>query len=223
LQPSTLIRASGLATIVGGIAFALFPLLHPEHNAAGYSSWIWVPAHMLPNVGAILVLFGLVGLLARQLDRGGLFGVVSFVVAFLGTASFVMGAMIEAFMIPFMGLQFPDLVDGPPPPGIGEAFMVISVLFAVGHLLLGIVTYRAAVLPRGVGLLMAIGGTALLVFERIGELVPSLESLWGLGPVLLGCGLAWLGYNLWTATPAARRSVRIVHGTPRTTLAASTR
>jgi hypothetical protein len=30
-----------------------------------------VPAHMLPNVRAILVLFGLVGLLARQLERAG--------------------------------------------------------------------------------------------------------------------------------------------------------
>ncbi|MFN8636243.1 MAG: hypothetical protein U0893_20535 [Chloroflexota bacterium] len=84
-----------------------------------------MPAHLAPNVGAILVLFGLVGLLARQLDRAGLLGAIGFVAAFVGTASFVMGTMIEAFIIPFMGQMFPGVEDGPPPPGIGEAFLTI--------------------------------------------------------------------------------------------------
>ena len=81
MTPSALVRASGLATIVGGLLFVLFPLLHPDHTAAGYTSWIWVPAHMAPNVGAILVLFGLVGLLTRQLEKAGLFGVIAFTFA----------------------------------------------------------------------------------------------------------------------------------------------
>jgi hypothetical protein len=114
---SALIRASGVPTIVGGVFFALFPFLHPNHDAAGYTSAAWVPVHMMPNVGAILVLFGLMGLLARQLERAGWLGVIGFVVGVAGTASFVMGAMIEAFMIPFMGLQAPDIVDGPPRQG----------------------------------------------------------------------------------------------------------
>ena len=201
MTPSALIRASGLATIVGGILFALFPVLHPDHSAAGYTSWVWVPVHMMPNVGAILVLFGLVGLLARQLERAGLFGVVAFVVAFIGTASFVMGAMIEAFMIPFMGLQTPEIVDGPPPPGVGEAFLIIGILFALGHVLLGIATYRAGVVPRSVGTLMVLGGIALLVLERIGGIMLQLDFLWVVGPVMLGAGLAWLGYALWSGTP----------------------
>ena len=87
MTPSALIRASGLSAIVGGLGFVLFPLLHPNHDAAGYTSWIWVPAHMAPNVGAILVLFGLVGLLVRQLERAGWLGLVGFVVAFFGVAA----------------------------------------------------------------------------------------------------------------------------------------
>jgi len=201
LTPSALIRASGLATIVGGVLFALFPLLHPEHDAAGYTSWIWVPAHMAPNVGAILVLFGLVGLLARQLERAGLFGVIAFVMAFIGTASFVMGAMIEAFIIPFMGLQTPEMVDGPPPPGVGEAFLIITTLFAVGYLLLGIATYRAAVLPRNVGALLIVGTLADMVLPKLGGIDPSLDPLWIVGFVLFGAAVAWLGYALWTSTP----------------------
>lgn len=201
LSPSALIRASGLATIVGGTLFALFPLLHPEHDAAGYTSAMWVPAHMLPNVGAILILFGLVGLLARQLERAGLFGVIAFVVAFIGTASFVMGAMIEAFIIPFMGLQTPEMMDGPPPPGVGEAFMVITLLFGVGYVLLGLATYRARVLPRNVGGLLVVGALANLVLPKLGAFAPSLDALWVVGFVLFGAAIAWLGYSLWSGTP----------------------
>ena len=208
MTPSALIRASGLATIVGGALFALFPLLHPDHTAAGYTSWVWVPVHMMPNIGAILVLFGLVGLLARQLERAGLFGVIAFVVAFVGTASFVMGAMIEAFIIPFMGLQTPEIVDGSPPPGVGEAFLIIGILFALGHVLLGIATYRAGVVPRSVGTLMVVGGLSLLILERIGGIMLELDFLWVVGPVLLGAGLAWLGYSLWSGTPEPTRARR---------------
>jgi hypothetical protein len=201
VTPSALIRASGLAAIVGGIGFVLFPLLHPNHDAAGYTSAIWVPAHMTPNVGAILILFGLTGLLARQLQRAGLFGVIGYVAAFVGTASFVMGAMIEAYIIPFMGLQNPALEEGPPPPGIGEAFLTIAILMTVGYILLGIATYRAGVLPRSVGLLLVIGAVVMQVTNHLGSISPALDALWGIGPVLQGASLVWLGYALWTMTP----------------------
>lgn len=201
MTPSALIRASGLATIVGGILFALFPLLHPDHTAAGYTSWLWVPAHMSPNIGAILVLFGLVGLLVRQLERAGLFGVIAFVVAFIGTASFVMGAMIEAFIIPFMGLQTPDMVEGPPPPGVGEAFMIITTLFSAGYLVLAIATYRARVLPRNVGVLLIVGTLANMVLPKLGAIDLSLDPLWVVGFVLFGAAIAFLGYALWSGTP----------------------
>jgi hypothetical protein len=199
LTPFALIRASGIATIVGGVFFALFPLLHPDHTEAGFTSWAWVPVHMMPNIGAILVLFGLVGLLVRQLERAGWFGLIGFLVAFIGTASFVMGAMIEAFMIPFMGLQNPAFEEGPPPPGIGEAFMIISTLLAVGYIILGLATYRARVLPASVGILLTIGAVAMLGIEKIAMLLGAGDSLWVLGPVLLGAGLAALGWSLWSS------------------------
>jgi hypothetical protein len=216
LTPSALIRASGISAILGGIGFVLFPLLHPNHDAAGYTSWIWVPAHMLPNVGAILVLFGLVGLLARQLERAGRLGVAGFVVAFFGTAAFVMGAMIEAYIIPYMGLQNPTFEEGPPPAGIGEAFLTISLIFAIGYVILGVATYRASVLPKSVGVLLVLGALAWLGFERIGAILLGDDSLWVVGPVLMGAGFSWLGYTLWTMTPSAQavraRSPRIIRG-----------
>jgi hypothetical protein len=211
LSPFALIRASGIATIVGGVFFALFPLLHPDHTEAGFTSWAWVPIHLMPNIGAILVLFGLVGLLARQLERAGWLGLIGFLVAFIGTASFVMGTMIEAFMIPFMGLQNPAFEEGPPPPGIGEAFMVITTLFAVGYLILGLATYRARVLPSSVGALLVIGALAMMFAEQLAMVIGAGDALWVLGPVLLGAGLASLGWSLWSSPsePAGRRHLRM--------------
>ncbi|MGE3270967.1 MAG: hypothetical protein AB7P40_19595 [Chloroflexota bacterium] len=208
--PAAVIRAGGLATIVGGALFALFPLLHPDHTEAGYTSATWVPIHLMPNLGAILVLFGLVGLLIRQFQRAGWIGLAGFVVAFIGTASFVMGAMIEMFIIPFLGLQNPAFEEGPPPAGIGEAFMVINLLFAAGYILLGIATVRARVMPASVGALLILGALALLFMERVAALVGAGDALWVLGPVILGAGLAWLGYALWSGpvTGEADRSRR---------------
>jgi len=211
LTPSVLIRWSGLGTIVAGVLVAVFPLVHPNHDVAGYTSAIWVPAHLMPHVGAILALLGLVGLLARQLERAGWFGVVGFVAAFIGTASLLTGAMIEAFIIPFMGLQTPDIVDGPPPPGVGEAFMTISVLFAVGYVVLGIAPARAGALPRSVGVLLAVGAAALMFGDMVATGVFGNESLWGIGFALFGAALAWLGYALWSDPSLigdARRAAR---------------
>jgi hypothetical protein len=211
LSPSILIRWSGLGTIVAGALVTTLPLVHPNHDAAGYTSAIWVPAHLMPHAGAVLALFGLVGLLARQLERAGWLGVFGFVTAFIGTASLLTGAMVEAFIIPFIGLQTPDVVDGPPPPGIGEAFMTISILFAVGYVVLGVATARAGVLPRSVGVLLAVGAAALMFGDTVATGVFGNENLWGVGFALFGAALAWLGYTLWSDPSLigdARRAAR---------------
>jgi len=211
LSPYALIRWSGLCAILGGVLVAAFPLVHPNHDAAGYTSTTWVPAHLMPHVGAVLALFALLGLFARQFERAGWLGLAGFVAAVIGTASLLTGAMIEAFIIPFMGLQTPEIVDGPPPPGVGEAFMTISILFTFGWVLLGIATARAHVLPRSVGILLAVGAVVLMFGDSVTSGLLGYDNLWGIGFALFGAALAWLGYALWSdpsTVRAARRSSR---------------
>lgn len=212
MTPTSLIRASGLAAIGAGLMFVGFPLLHPNHDVAGYTSVIWVPAHLSINLGALLVLFGLIGLFVRQLEQAGWFGLVGFVAAFIGTASMLMGAMIEMFIIPFLSLQQPGIEDGPPPPGVGEAFMTIQVIFWIGYMLLGTATLRAGVLPRSVGVMLLLGPTWMTWGEAVTLRLGGDDSLWAIGFVLLGASYLWLGYTLY-ADPSPkplRRRPRVV-------------
>ena len=95
--------------------------------------------------------------------------------------------------------------------------MTITVLFTVGYVILGLATYRAAVLPRSVGTLLVIGAVARMGFEQVGALLLGSDALWAIGPVLMGAGMAWLGYSLWSLTPGVQavrvRTPRIVTGT----------
>jgi hypothetical protein len=189
-----LIRWSGLTLVVAGLLFGLFPFAHPNHDPEGFTGARWLPAHLMPNVGAIVALFGLIGVFARQFRTAGWLGVVAFVASIIGTASFVSGLMIEAFIIPYMSMAFPEVVqDDTPPPGIGEAFLVIRMLFMLGFILLGLAVMRARVFPRGVGVLLIVA----TLLNSFGDMLVG-EAAFYLGSVMFGIALGWLGYALWS-------------------------
>ncbi len=203
MSPTQLIRWSGLGPIVAGLLFALFPLLHPNHDPAGYQSALWVPAHFMPNLGSLLTLFGLIGLLARQLERAGWLGVIGFVVAFTGTALVLMGGMLEMFIFPYLGEIRPTWEEEPPPAGIGEAFMAIQATFTLGYALLGVAIVRARVLPQSVGVLIAVSAVAFNFGDPV-LMALGLEDAWGATFTTFGVGLAWFGYALWSAASEHR-------------------
>lgn len=193
IEVDRLIRWSGLTLVLAGILSGLFPFAHPNHDPDGFRAWMWIPAHLMPNIAAILALFGLTGLFVRQLQAAGWLGVVTFVVSIIGTASFVSGLMIEAFMIPYISLAFPELaLDDTPPPGIAEAFLIVRMLFMLGFLLVGAAVIRARVLPWAIGALLII---ATLV-NTFGDIILG-EAAFYLGSVMFGLALGWLGVALW--------------------------
>lgn len=214
MSAQRLIQWSGLGTAIGGVLLALFPLLHPNHDEAGFTSWLWVPAHAMIHVGIILALFGLVGLFVRQLDRAGWLGLAGFLTAFVGTAGFLTIAMVELFIMPYLALQQGMTEDGPPPPGIGEAMMLIGLTFAVGYIILGLATIRAQVLPRSVGILLAVAAAYFAFGERLLGTLVDMERYWGFSFAFFGAALVWLGYALW-ADLSHQRQPRRTHRAPR--------
>lgn len=200
VSPTDLIRWSGIGTILAGILLPLYALLHPDHDAAGYGSMAWIPVHAMPTVGMIFLLFGLTGLLARQLRYVGRLGVVGYVVAFTGTAMVLTHGQVDLYVIPFLGLNAPHLLEppNPPPAAMAPTLMLTAMVSLVGYVAIGVATVRARVLPQGVGVLLAVGGPAFVISYFLGQ-VPVPDAVRVVGMMIFGVALAWLGWELWTS------------------------
>jgi hypothetical protein len=143
------------------------------------------------------MLFSLVGLYARQVEKTGWLGLVGFLLALMGTAF--------AGTIFFISSTIPPLVaTGPPaifaqvmtPPAFAVPVLVVG--FILGYILFGVATMRAGIFPRWSGLLLIIGVSLFMIsemplFDRtLSHLIVTI------GDVLFGSGLAWMGYALWS-------------------------
>ena len=187
ISPGTLLRQTGLLAMAAGVSTFLAPILHPDdpQNAA------WVPVHLLSFATLIVVLLVLVGIFVRQLPRSGRLGLTGFLAAFVGTSMMLMEGREHLFSH--------DFGQGTP-VGLWQ-LITTSLVFSVGYILLGVAVYRAGVLPRGAGALLAVGGPIVAFSPPIGILAVLI-----VGHTLFGAGLAWLGYALWSGTEAAPQS-----------------
>jgi drug/metabolite transporter (DMT)-like permease len=198
-----LTRWSGLALMLGGVAMALFVLLlFPVGGFFGAQRAhhpLWVPAHTMHFISALLMLFGLVGFYARQAERAGWLGRVGFGLAFAGTAMFVGTGLLTAFIWPVLADHAPSILEADgalfAPPASAVFFLMLLTIIP-GYGLLAVATRRAGMLPAGGALLMAVGAVlAIIPPEPVGP-IPWVGLV--LGGILFGSGATWLGYSLWS-------------------------
>ena len=191
---ANLIRWSGLISVLAGVLYALGALLHPVgEDLAAYASPKWVPAHQVYWVSAMLMLFGLVGLYARQVEKIGWLGLVGFVLAFIGTVLVDSIFVMASTVIHLVAVQAPALFDQVAAPPTFGVLMII-----LGYILFGIATMRAGVLPRWSGLLLIIGSAMFMISEAV-PLNASLSHLIvTIGDVIFGAGFVWMGFALWS-------------------------
>jgi hypothetical protein len=72
------------------------------------------------------------------------------------------------------------------------ALSALGVLFYLGVVLFGIATERARIFPRRAGLVTAAGSVVMVAGS-----LPDITGLVAAGAVLLFCGFAWMGWQLW--------------------------
>jgi hypothetical protein len=174
---SELIRWSGLLAIAAGAYLVLSPLVHPSSP----QSAAWVPMHLLYFAALIATLLALFGILLYQLQQAGRLGLVGFFMAFVGTAMMLLEGREHLFS--------PDFGVGTP-RGLLE-LIVASLVFSIGYILLGVAIVRAGLLPRGGGILLAVGGPIVAFSPPLGVLTVEI-----VGHALFGLGLLWVGYVL---------------------------
>ncbi len=182
---SKVIRWGGMSAVIGGALFVLGDLLGLSlggdfTESAGTSTF--VVQQVLFLLGTVLVLFGLFGLYARQIETAGSLGLVGFLVAFLGTALMAGLSWTQLFIVPFVAAEAPALLETEP---VGS--MLSFLTFLVGWLVFGVSTLRAGVYPRAAAILLIVGA----VMPLVGFVLPASAFVFGIA-------VAWLGFVLFS-------------------------
>jgi hypothetical protein len=200
MSSTRLIRWSGAALAVAGILAALSFLFHPLVPELGdMQTPRWLAAHALSGIAFIFMLPGFAGLYAHVAEKSGALGLAGFVL--VSIASALMGGLllfVESVLLPVASTNpaFVSLTDPASEVYRGTLalplFLGTSLLFAVGFVLLGMTVVRSSSLPKLAGYLLIAGG---VFFSLPVPPVPVLFNTTGM--VLLGAGLANVGYALW--------------------------
>jgi hypothetical protein len=179
LLAATAWTASGIVAFVFGVA---------PFGPVGSLSW-----YLIESSDAIAeagMLMALVGLHVRQVANYGRLGMAGFIVAFVGTASSFVTTVI--YILSVNGFE-----------------TVLSVLqnlgllgWLVGFPLLGIATFRARVLPRWCGVLLAAFAPILFLVFFLLDRSGAVRAF--LGPYWLA-----VGYALWSRSAASEQPSRV--------------
>ena len=199
---SNLIRLAGLSALLAGICYVLVGVFHPANVASSVITTQWVVVHYLACAMCFFGVLGMAGLYARQVKESGWLGLVGFVLLSLWFVLVMGFTFVEAFILPHVATAVPAFVEGWMGMLVGPAskfdlgvmptlWTLTGPIYILGGLLFGIGTFRARILPRWAGVLLAVG----TLMAPIAALLPNASQPKIAIPV--GLALAWLGYALF--------------------------
>ena len=200
---TTLMRWAGASAIAAGLCFLIIGMFHPENVPSAVTTATWVNAHIAAFALGFFGLFGMAGLYARQAEKTGWLGLTGFLL-FSVWMTLVSGfSFVEAFILPKLATASPAFVEAFLGMFSGAAseidlgilptlWNLSGPMYILGPVLFGIATFRAGILPRWAGALLALN----IVFVPLGALVPPAYQPMIMVPV--GLALAWLGYALFS-------------------------
>jgi hypothetical protein len=202
-ETDRLLRFSGLSATLAGVCYVLVGLFHPANVASAVTSSRWEIVHVLACAMCFFGVLGITGLYVRQARRSGWLGLAGYLALSLWFVLIMGFSFVEAFVLPHLHPAAPGFV----PAWMGmftgatttydlgalpTIWTSTAPLYILGGLMFGIATFRARVLPRWAGALLAVG----VLLTPLAALLPN-----GAQPkiaVPVGVALAWLGYALWS-------------------------
>jgi hypothetical protein len=201
ISASTLMRWAGLSAIAAGLCFLVLGMFHPVNVPSVVTTAVWVNVHIFAFALGFFGLFGMAGLYARQAEKTGWLGLAGFLLFSVWMILVSGFSFVEAFILPKLATASPAFVEGflgmfsgiPSEIDLGilpTLWNISGPMYILGPLSFGIATFRAGILPRWAGGLLALN----IVWVPIGAVVPHQYQPWIMVPV--GLALAWLGYAL---------------------------
>jgi len=200
---ANLIRWAGVSALVAGVCYVIVGVFHPLNVPDSVTALRWIIVHVIAMAMSIFGLFGMAGLYARQSEKSGWLGLAGYLLFSLWLALILGFTFVEVFVLPILATAAPAFVAGWLGMFTGTAsaldlgalpivWTLTGPIYILGGLLFGIATFRAAILPRWAGILLAVGtviGPVAILFPP--EYQPKVA-------VPVGLALAWLGYALWS-------------------------
>jgi hypothetical protein len=197
-----LMRLAGLSALVAGLCYVLVGALHPPNVPASVTTDRWAIVHGIACAMSFFGLIGLTGLYLKQAARTGLLGLVGYVLLNLWFVLIMGFSFVEAFVLPHVAHTAPAFVDawmkmfnGPASNydlgALPTVWLLSAPIYILGGITFGLATFRAGILPRWAGALLAVG-------TLIAPLAGALSN--GAQPKIaipVGLALGWLGYALW--------------------------
>jgi hypothetical protein len=152
-----------LAAVLAGAMFLVSDLLNLATSSDGFgpkniggeaSTAISVVQSGLTLLAGVLLLVVLAGLYVRQLEDGGLLGMIGSLVAFGGTVMAVGVFWADAFVGPSLTQEELRLLDTAPPRALATGFTRTYGAVTLGWLLFGLATLHTGLYPRAAGVLL---------------------------------------------------------------------
>jgi hypothetical protein len=198
-----LIRLAGLAALIAGACYVLVGILHPANIPSSVTTTRWEIVHILACAMCFFGVLGMTGLYARQAAKTGWLGLAGYLMLELWLVLIMGFSFVEAFILPHVANASPGLVQAwlgmfNGPAGrfdlgvLPTVWTLTAPIYILGGLLFGISTFRAGILPRWAGALLAL--STLLAPAAV--LLPNASQPKMAIP--MGIALAWLGCALWT-------------------------
>ncbi len=191
--PEGFYTVTGAALILGGLLTALINIfLTPQLDlgssyAATAGSFLFFVRLILAGIAALLVLIGCTGLYARQAEKAGVFGLIAFLLTFIGMAALFANEWTSVFTIHEIARSAPEALEALEESALFDAGAIIALgLSVLGWLAFAGVTWRVGIMPRWAAISVIAGFVAVMI-------LPALMGGWGAAVANTMLGAGWMG------------------------------
>ena len=161
---SPLSRRAGVLSLTAAVLIVLSQVMRLGVGRLLGPDWVSTPAYTLTYTLALLgmgaLLLALTAIYTRESAALGRLGLIGYVIAFLGTLMVAGDWWFEAFVVPTMATEAPEVLGLPPSGSVLVGAIATVGLYTVGWTLFGLAALRARTFPLAAALLLIAGGLA---------------------------------------------------------------